>query len=280
MNTILKNNYSIKIIKTKKLILGESPLYLNKSLICFIDIKSNLIFFYNKEDKNLKKKKFDENIGFVEKYNQNKIFIGLRTKILIYDYSKKKILKSIWLNNIKKKNLRTNDGFYIDNKIWFGLMDEKKNKEGGIFFYNLKTNTYTKVFSNLNTPNGPVFKNKNLFYFNSTDERITFIVRKKKNSFDKKIFKKFNKKLPARPDGMSIDKSGNLWICFFGTNYIKIFSKNGKLIKKIFLPSKNITSCSFDKFYKNLLITSATHKMTSDEKKKINSGKVFEISFN
>ena len=47
------------------------------------------------------------------------------------------------------------------------------------------------------------------------------------------------------PDGMSIDKNGNLWIAHGGYGIYCWSPKTGKIIDSIKLPARDITSCCF-----------------------------------
>ncbi|XP_071528075.1 regucalcin-like isoform X2 [Panulirus ornatus] len=69
------------------------------------------------------------------------------------------------------------------------------------------------------------------------------------------------------PDGMTIDKDGNLWVaCFGGGQVICVDPKAGQVIRKVAVPSKSITSvCWGGKDYSTLYVTSGTHKLTPEE---------------
>ncbi|KAK8730708.1 hypothetical protein OTU49_007878 [Cherax quadricarinatus] len=70
------------------------------------------------------------------------------------------------------------------------------------------------------------------------------------------------------PDGMTIDIDGNLWVaCFFGRQVICVDPKEAKVIRKIAIPSKNVTSvCWGGKDYSTLYVTSGALMTTPEER--------------
>jgi len=82
------------------------------------------------------------------------------------------------------------------------------------------------------------------------------------------------------PDGMSIDSDGNLWIALWGGFAISCWNpQNGKLIRKINVPAKNVTSCAFggDRL-ETLYITTARQDLNPEELEKFPlSGGLFKV---
>ena len=131
--------------------------------------------------------------------------------------------------------------------------------------------------------NGPAFiDTKNFFH---TDSRKKVIYKMKidnnLNLKEKKIFKKFSE-FEGSPDGMTIDKFKNLWVCHFGGACISVFNKKGKKIHKIKFPAKNITNCTFGgPKNADLYITSALKGLKNIDKKKYKlSGSLFKVKTN
>lgn len=60
------------------------------------------------------------------------------------------------------------------------------------------------------------------------------------------------------PDGMTLDRDGNVWVAFWGGSCIRQFTPEGTLLRTIVLPAPQITSMAFggDKL-DQLLVTSA-----------------------
>ena len=282
----------MKIITSKpecvwqsKALLGEGTLWV-KSLnsIFFVDIKKKKIFIFN--EKNHKKKiiKINKEIGFLSHVKKNIFVLGLKGELRIVDLKSKKKIKSIFIEGDKPLN-RLNDG-KTDPKgrLWFGSMDNlERNVESGSLYCLDNNFELTKVDSNYMITNGPAFIDaKNFFHTDSRKKTIYKIkIDNNLNIIKKNIFKKFSK-TEGSPDGMTIDRLDNLWVCHFGGGCISVLNKKGKKIHKIKLPVKNITNCTFGgSKNSDLYITTALKGLKKDEIKKYYlSGSLFKIKTN
>ena len=282
----------MKIITSKpecvwqsKALLGEGTLWV-KSLnsIFFVDIKKKKIFILNTKNKRKKIIKVNKEIGFLSHVKKSIFILGLKGELRIVDLKIKKKIKSIIIEKEKPLN-RLNDGKTDPRgRLWFGSMDnlERNIKSGSL--YCLENNfELTKVDSNYMITNGPAFIDaKNFFHTDSRKKTIYKIkIDNNLNIIKKNIFKKFSK-TEGSPDGMTIDRLDNLWVCHFGGACISVFNKKGKKIHKIKLPAKNITNCTFGGFKNSdLYITSALKGLKSIDIKKYNlSGSLFKVKTN
>ncbi len=74
---------------------------------------------------------------------------------------------------------------------------------------------------------------------------------------DKTLWLQFDVR-QGTPDGMCFDAEGGLWIAFWGGGCVRRFSVDGKLLRQIDLPARQITSVAFGGAdYATLLATSA-----------------------
>jgi len=282
----------LKIITSKpecvwksKTLLGEGTLWV-KSLnsIFFVDIKKKKIFILN--IKNHKKKiiKVNKEIGFLSHVKKNIFILGLKGELRIVDLKTNKKIKSIIIEKEKPLN-RLNDGKTDPNgRLWFGSMDnsERKVASGSLYCLDNKFKL-TKVDSNYIITNGPAFIDEKNFFHTDSRKKIIYKIKidNNLNIKRKNIFKKFLK-LEGSPDGMTIDRLNNLWVCHFGGACISVFSKKGKKIHKIKLPAKNITNCTFGgSKNSDLYVTTALKGLKkSDIKKYHSSGSLFKIKTN
>ena len=282
----------MKIITSKpecvwqsKALLGEGTLWV-KSLnsIFFVDIKKKKIFILN--TKNHKKKiiKINKEIGFLSHVKKNTFILGLKGELRIVDLKTKKKIKSIIIEKDKPLN-RLNDGKTDPiGRLWFGSMDNlERNVESGSLYCLDNNFELTKVDSNYMITNGPAFIDTKNFFHTDSRKKIIYKIKidNKLNVKRKKIFKKFSK-FDGSPDGMTIDKFKNLWVCHFGGACISVFNKKGKKIHKIKLPAKNITNCTFGgRNNSDLYITSALKGLKNIDIKKYNlSGSLFKVKTN
>ena len=274
-----------KILWNLKCKLGEGTLWVKEhNSIYFVDIKNKKILILNIKNKKKKIVKINKEIGFIAHIYKNIFILGLQGELRIVNLKSNKIIKSIQIEKDIKLN-RINDGKTDPSgRLWFGTMDnlERNLKKGSLYCLD-KNLKLKKVDTNYYITNGPAFINSNNFYH--TDSRLKKIFKikidKNLNIVEKKIFKKFNKKLGA-PDGMTLDVNKNLWVAHFGGARISVFSNKGKKIHNIKLPAKNITNCTFGgKNNSKVFITSATKSMSkSDLKKYKYSGALFIINTN
>jgi sugar lactone lactonase YvrE len=282
----------LKIITSKpecvwksKTLLGEGTLWV-KSLnsIFFVDIKKKKIFILNVKNHKKKIIKVNKEIGFLSHVKKSIFILGLKGELRIVDLKTKKKIKSIIIEKEKPQN-RLNDGKTDPRgRLWFGSMDNlERNVESGSLYCLDNNLKLSKVDSNYMITNGPAFIDAKNFFHTDSRKKVIYKIKidNNLNIKRKKIFRKFSKS-EGSPDGMTIDRLNNLWVCHFGGACISVFNKKGKKIHKIKLPAKNITNCTFGgPKNTDLYITTALKGLKkSDIKKYHSSGSLFKIKTN
>ena len=282
----------MKIITSKpecvwklKSLLGEGTLWV-KSLnsIFFVDIKKKKIFILNTKNRKKKIIKVNKEIGFLSQVKKSIFILGLKGELRIVDLKTKKKIKSIIVEKDKPLN-RLNDGKTDPRgRLWFGSMDNlERNVESGSLYCLDNNFKLTKVDSNYMITNGPAFIDTKNFFHTDSRKKIIYKIKidNNLNIKRKKIFKKFSK-FDGSPDGMTIDKLKNLWVCHFGGACISVFNKKGKKIHKIDLPAKNVTNCTFGgKNNTDLFISTARKSMNKTDLQKFKfSGSLFKVKTN
>lgn len=247
------------------------------SKFLFVDIKLNSIFQIETYPP-MKIKKihtFDESIGFIHCLNDSEILCGMKSGLMIFNRSSK-VCK--YICNISKKNFRLNDGFVDKNDIaWFGQMHENdllisdKNK-GTFYSFNLNKGTLVEEDNDYLIPNGPVISPDNKWIYHS-DSSKGIIYRYKYsmqnlNLDTKEIFLNCNHYSPNNPspDGMIIDRKGNLVVAIWGEGEVWIISTEyqNKIIKRIKIPAVNVTNvCFSDQEKIRAYVTYAATKFSS-----------------
>jgi len=61
-------------------------------------------------------------------------------------------------------------------------------------------------------------------------------------------------------DGMVVDLDGNLWIAFWGSNKVMVYSTSGKLVKSIAFPASNVTCTTWGGKYHDILYLTSAHE--------------------
>tara|TARA_B000000477_G_scaffold124240_1_gene131318 strand:+ start:605 stop:1540 length:936 start_codon:yes stop_codon:yes gene_type:complete len=274
-----------EVLWNAKCILGEGTLWVREhKSIYFTDIKKKRIHILNIKNNKSKIIKINKEIGFLAHVKNNIFILGLQGELRILNLKTKKILKSIYIEKDIKTN-RINDGKTDPSgRLWFGTMDnpERNLTNGSLYCLDKKLNL-KKVDTTYYITNGPAFIDSNNFYHTDSRKKTIYKIKINKNlNITKKIvFKKFTKNQGV-PDGMTLDKNKNLWVCHFHGACISIFSKSGKILHKVKLPAKNITNCAFGgKNNSELFVTSALKGMKKSEIKKFKfSGSLFKIETN
>ena len=282
----------MKIITSKpecvwklKSLLGEGTVWV-KSLnsIFFVDIKKKKIFILNTKNRKKKIIKVNKEIGFLSQVKKSIFILGLKGELRIVDLKTKKKIKSIIVEKDKPLN-RLNDGKTDPRgRLWFGSMDNlERNVESGSLYCLDNNFKLTKVDSNYMITNGPAFIDTKNFFHTDSRKKIIYKIKidNNLNIKRKKIFKKFSR-FDGSPDGMTIDKLKNLWVCHFGGACISVFNKKGKKIHKIDLPAKNVTNCTFGgKNNTDLFISTARKSMNKTDLQKFKfSGSLFKVKTN
>ena len=207
----------------------------------------------------------------------------MQSELRIVNLKNKKIIYSISIEK-KKPNNRINDG-KIDpaGRLWFGTIDNLGKKKSGSLYCLDKDLRLYKVDQNYFTTNGPAFLNKNNFYHTDSRKKIIYKIKinKKLKIIKKKIFIKFTKN-DGSPDGMTVDKKNNLWVCHYRGSSVSAFDLKGNKIHKISIPAKNITNCTFGGVRNNELFISTARKGMSIKEKRDHplSGSLFNIKLN
>jgi len=274
-----------EVIWNAKTFLGEGVLWVKpQNSIYFVDIKKKKIFIMNIKNRKKKIIKLDKEIGFLAHIKKKIFILGLKSELRLIDLKSKKTLRSIKIEKEKPLN-RINDG-KVDykNRLWFGTMDnlERNINNGSLYCLDKKLKIH-KVDSDYIITNGPTFIDNDKFYHTDSRKKIIYKIKinTKLKIIKKNKFLKFNKK-NGSPDGMTMDKKNNLWVCHYGGSCISVYNPRGKRIHTVNLPVKNITNCTFaGKNNKDLYITTAIKGLSKSEIIKYPlSGSLFKVITN
>ncbi|XP_060517978.1 regucalcin-like [Cylas formicarius] len=179
------------------------------------------------------------------------------------------------------KNLRFNDGKCDTNgRLWIGSMDltrkpgvsvPKEQRQGSLMSFKKKMYTH---LNNIGISNGIAIdpQREKLYYIDSDDTDVLEFdidIQHGVLSNQKVIFSFSNHSdLVGKPDGMTIDSDGNLWIAnFLGGRVIKIDPRyTDKLLQIIDLPAQVPTSVAFGgKHLNELYVTTASYNPVIQE---------------
>lgn len=266
--------------------LGEGPHWDDiNQVLYFVDLTAKTIYAYDPATTKITKAIINNGlVGFIIPVDgkKNTFIAGSGTDLIevIWDPEFDNLnpdIKVLATVEVGKSNIRFNDG-KIDScgRLWAGTMGHKGNtfppNQGSLYRFGADYVPKTMATS-LTISNGLAWSHDNkIFYFidSPTYEVFAYDFDEKTGDISNKrtIFSLSDNDIPGIPDGMTIDKSGNLWIaCYGGGMVIQINPKTGKLMRKIAVPSKETTSVAFGGKNRDILyVTSARQNVTEDNK--------------
>ncbi len=190
-------------------------------------------------------------------------------------------------NSIKKLNLVTGNAeilFNIDLKDEVRFNDGKCDTNGNIIVGTMATNQGVRgcenlgnlyhispngkvniIEDNMSIPNGMSWSlDKKYFYHIETLSKAVFVY-----DYDEKtsIVKNRKKVIDLKdeigvPDGMTMDKDGNLWIAMYGGyKVIQVNPTTGKKLNEVSVQDKNVTSCTFGGKQLDILFITTTENV-------------------
>ena len=248
--------------------LGESPYWHQSSKSFFwVDINKGILYSYKISSKKIKRYQFNHKLSLVTEAHDGKLILALDLRIASFDLFSEKIE---WITELKNEKLvdRFNDGKCdLNGNLWIGTINNELKSRAGSLYCISSDLKFKKKLTNISVSNGIAWTSnyRKMYFIDSPTQEIkAYNFNQQKNQIE---FQKVVIKVPfelGTPDGMSIDKNGNLWIAHYGGYGIYCWSpKTGKIIDRIKLPARDITSCCFGGENLNyLLVTSATQSLS------------------
>jgi sugar lactone lactonase YvrE len=235
--------------------LGESPVWnVKEQTLYWIDPMMPVLHSFHPEKSKHKKWKMPAPLHCID-FNSNGKLIGMMQNVLVQiDLPKGEVTTRLQLDN-DEVNTPFNDGkFDAKNRFWIGTQDVKHREAIGKLFRIDIDKTVTEIGLGWSPDN-------KMFYFVDTLART--IYQYDFNLNDGLISNKRNFAVIAEdagyPDGLYIDRDGNVWCAHWGGFRITCYSPNGKIKQVIELPVRNVTSCCIGgQDNKTLFITTAS----------------------
>ena len=176
---------------------------------------------------------------------------------------------------------RFNDG-KVDPEggFWAGTMEDAETDDVAGQWWRLRPDrSVIKMDAGYYVTNGPTFDVSRSRVYLTDSARQTIFVAKFKNGelSNKRIFKTFTPD-EGYPDGMTVDRFGYLWICFWDGSCFRRFDSDGLLDMKVDMPISRPTSLTFvgDRAF----VTSASIGLSKEELCQAPlSGGLFKIKF-
>ncbi len=267
-----------------KSVLGQRPIWdWRHNKLLWIDIYENKIIETDKNNEKENHYIIEEGITNILLQDNNNYIMSSNDSLfsLHSSITKKQLLTKINLNN---SDNRINDAdIDLNGQIWVSTMDTKQKTETGMVIChdsNLKPIFHDNSYI---ISNGPTFDyERNIGYVTDSIKRIIYsfpIKNISQNGFKKNIFLSLNN-IDGNPDGMTVDKKGNLWVAMWGSGKVCCFDKEANLKLILQLPVSKVTSCAFGGSELNdLYITTASVGLNDIEvERQPHAGKLFRFS--
>lgn len=161
-------------------------------------------------------------------------------------------------------------------RIWAGSMPRSADQPVGAL-YRLDTDrTVTQVDAGYTVANGPAFSLDGRFlYHTDSAARVIYRFRMHEDGTlsDRTVFVAFVAEW-GKPDGMTVDGEGGLWVAHWGAGRVSRFDEQGRMERSIHLPASQITSCTFAGAQLDRMFVTSAADGVPDEP---HAGALFEI---
>lgn len=148
-----------------------------------------------------------------------------------------------------------------DGRVFAGTVDWETQTRGGLFHLHHDLRSH-EVLRGTACSNGLAWTPQldGLYWADSTAKTVSLF------DFNAQLGELSSRRIwletpGLTPDGLTIDRDGNLWITFFDGPFVRHYSPQAELLQQIEIPAKHVTSCVFGGAdLKELFVTTAGGK--------------------
>jgi len=259
---------SVELAFRIKSCVGEGPLWDDRSQTLFwIDVLEGKVFNFNPISQENAELEIGKHVGAIALTETSKIVAAARDEIALIDLSNSSITSLVRV--IDNERFRFNDG-RVDARGRFVIGSMGYEPEPGtasLYSFTFPQNIDT-IIENVGLSNGLCWSedNNKFFYIDTLTSQVAEF------SYELETGRVSNRRTiiafdasQGSPDGMTIDRDGNLWVAFWGGGCVRRISPMGQIISEIQLPVSRVTSAAFGgQDFKHLFITTASY-LVSDE---------------
>ncbi len=255
-------------------VLGEGSVWdYRKKVLYWIDIEKNTLFEYDPADESSKSYDVKQKIGTIVPETDNSVIVALQDGVYRLDLLSGN-LSFIGRPKSLKTGERFNDGKCDpQGRFWVGSMSTTGKSKGSYLYKMDPAGTFTEMIDSVSISNGIIWSpdGSKMYYTDTpTGKVMAFDFDGKSGTISNpRIAVTVNDTL-GHPDGMTIDAAGKLWVAMWGGSAVCRFDPDGgKLLDRIMVPAKNVTSCAFGGPDLDMLyITTASTGMKKEELQK------------
>ncbi|QWB27186.1 MULTISPECIES: SMP-30/gluconolactonase/LRE family protein [Streptomyces] len=159
--------------------------------------------------------------------------------------------------------MRMNDGVCDPaGRFWAGSMEVHAARDAGSLYRTDPDGTVHEVLDRLTVPNGPAF---------TADGRLMYLADSARGTITRyaadpvtgalgppEPFAEFTL-AEGRPDGMTVDDHGNLWVALWGGGRVLCLGPDGRRLRTVRLPTPHVSSIAFGGG--RMYVTTALHRL-------------------
>ena len=281
---------NLDLVLSAKSEIGEGPVWdFRRHALYWVDIPKYLVHIYDPATGVDRTINVGQEVGCVCPRRAGGLILGMKGGFATLDIESE-TCRLLFNPENRLPHNRFNDGKCDPmGRFWAGTISTRKNSKGqrekgaGSLYCLYPDMTVRTMATGLTTSNGMAWSPdaKTLYFIDSSDSTVYAF------DYDVETGDITNRKalitIPAtegKPDGMTIDEEGMLWIAHWGGGKITRWEPAGaRLVKSFKLPVPQVSSCAFGGLHLDeLYITSARIGLTEEElKSSPHSGALFRV---
>lgn len=266
------------IVRERRDALGEGPLWSpRENALFWVDILERKVQRLSLRDESVACWDMPEMIGWVIEREQAAGFIaGFESGFAELTLEPLRIVAIVDPEPERLRNRLNDAKADRHGRIWAGSMPVAANEPSGALYRFDVDRTVTRVDSGYTIANGPALSPDGTALYHTDTARGTifrFRLHADGTLADRRVFIEFDPSW-GKPDGMTVDCDGGLWVAHYGGARVSRFHDDGRWDRSIVLPASQITSCTFaGNDLDRMFVTSAA----DDAEQEPHAGALFEI---
>ena len=240
----------VNTIDKNKRLLGESPIWDERlQALYFVDILEKKLFCYFDSEGRIEQHDFSEYLSSIAlQQDAGRILLALESGIYDYHLADRKM--TFFTQPESKENYRFNDGKVDAEGNWLlGSMNNINNGPQATHLpdaslYIIKGKQVRVLIDGVTISNGIAFHGEHLYYIDSKLQNLRRFRYQNRTLSEEEVVYQFHGQ--DMPDGMTLSKSGKLYIAIWGGKRIDVWDIHRQALERsIDLPCLNPTSCTF-----------------------------------
>ncbi|GAB4369784.1 MAG: SMP-30/gluconolactonase/LRE family protein [Elainellaceae cyanobacterium] len=276
-------NQSVQTVFTARARLGECPVWdADRQQLFWVDIYNYRVHQFDPATGQDRYWETGDVVSAIALANRDRLLIALRSQIAFLDIQTGKITPLCQVEFPHPADTRFNDGKCdAQGRFWIGSCSDTKG-QAALYRYDPDGSLHT-METELTISNGIGWSpDESTFYLTDSAPHKIYAY-----DFDAETGAIRNRRLfidlsneEVEPDGLAIDRQGNLWSAFWNGWCIACFNPNGQEIRRVEVPVQCPTSLTFSgSNLTELYITSASIGLSQQEiQQGVGAGDLFHLA--